>query len=246
MTPDLLASHRDAVYSLDELVTAANALLPAFLPKDAMGRATEGVTPRLVRFYTTESLLPEAYKEGREARYSFEHLIALLAVRRLLADGFGSTAIRRALTGRSRDELEALLRDEVQLQLVPTATGSAADLAKAEFLRGVRARAGLDASRAPAAPARAPREASAPAAPPAAKVAAPSPPAPTAAPVMSRRAAVSPLSPTTWTRVTIQDGLELLVRDDFTLPTTLLGDQELLQLIKVVLLQVEQVSKKRK
>lgn len=292
MTPDPLASHRDAVYSLDELVAAANALLPAFLPKDATGRAAEGVTPRLVRFYATESLLPEAHKEGREARYSFGHLVALLAVRRLLADGFGSAAIRRALAGRSRDELEALLRDEVQLQLVPTVTSSAADLAKAEFLRSVRARAGLDGAPAqplsrgaapgmpasPATPAPAPRtpgvskaptptrhapdtsqarSQNVPPPPSAAKApatpapATPTPAAPTSAvprvtPYQAYRSSVSPLSPTTWTRVTIQDGLELMVRDDFTLPTTLLGDQELLQLIKVVLLQVEQVSRKRK
>lgn len=226
MTPDPLASHQDAVYSLDELVAAANDLLPVFLPKDATGRAADGVTPRLVRFYATEGLLPEAHREGREARYSFEHLASLLAVRRLLAEGFGSAAIRRALAGRGRDELVALLRDEVQLQLVPTVTSALADPVKAEFLRGVRARAGLDGGMRAAAQVSAPRE----------------PSAPTPTP----RSPGSPLSPTTWTRVTIQDGLELMVRDDFTLPTTPLGDQELLQLIKVVLLQVEQVGKKRK
>jgi len=36
------------------------------------------------------------------------------------------------------------------------------------------------------------------------------------------------------------DGLELLVRDDFRLPTTRLGDAELVQLLKVTLLHLEQ------
>lgn len=220
MRQDRLAAHVDSIYSLAELVEAANGLLPTYLPKEASGRAAEDVTPRLVRFYTTEGLLPEAHREGREARYSYEHLLSLLAVRRLLADGFGSAAIRRALEGRSPAELEALLREEVQVQLVPRPSGALADPAKADFLRTVRERAGLAAPKVLAS-----RFMAAP-------------------PVQGPKPA--PLTATAWTRVVIEDGLELLVRDDYEAPITDRGDRELLEVMKAVLLQVEQNRKKRK
>lgn len=220
MDHDLLAQHVDAIYSLSEFVDVVNGLLPAYLPKDVAGRAAEDVTPRLVRFYTTEGLLPEAHREGREARYSFDHLLALLAVRKLLAEGFGSAAIKRATTGSTRAELKALLADEVQVQLAP-ASAAPLDPARAEFLRGVRARAGLSAS-VPATPTEGASQ----------------PGAPTTAAV--------PPAPTTWARVSIADGLELFVRDDFALPTTLRGDDALLHAVKVVLLQLEQKRKHRK
>lgn len=52
--------------------------------------------------------------------------------------------------------------------------------------------------------------------------------------------------PTSWTRVNVMDGLELFVRDDFVMPTTLWGDDALLQTVRIVLLQVEQSRKRRK
>ncbi len=223
MEQDALAPYRDSIYPLPELVAAANVLLPTFLPKDATGRAAEDVNPRLVRFYTSEGLLPEAHKEGREARYVFDHLLALLVVRKLLAEGFGSAAIHTALEGRSRQELEALLTGEVQVQLVPRATSGPMDGAKAEFLQRVRARAGLAT----------PAQSSGKSAPPTAKA----------------RAVEAPqllFTETSWSRVTVQDGLEVLVRDDFMMPATLLGDKELLQGIKIVMLQIEQGRKKRR
>ncbi len=241
MLHDPLAAHREAVFSLTELVEAANALLPTYLPKDASGRAAEDVNPRLVRFYTTEGLMPDALREGREARYTFEHLVNLLVVRKLMAEGFGSGAIRSALAGQGAEQVASLLEGETQLQIVPKSTSGPADAAKAAFLDEVRARAGLGA-KAPAAAEKTSRSA----APSAAGL-----PDHLLAAALGRAPAApaaTPLAdvPTNWTRVKVLDGLEISVRDDFMMPTTLWGDDTLLQMVRVVLLQVEQSRKKKK
>ena len=92
-TPNPLAPHREGMWSLPEFVDLVNDLLPAYLPKNATGRVVDEVNPRLVRHYGTQGLLPEPRREGREARYLYEHLVTMLVVRRLLAEGFGSGAI---------------------------------------------------------------------------------------------------------------------------------------------------------
>lgn len=300
--------------TLQELVDVANELLPGYLPKDTSGRAAEGVNPRLVRFYTTEGLVPEPHKEGREARYVFGHLLHLLLVRKLLAEGFGSTAIRKTIWGRQREELLALLSGDVRVELAPsqsvaepvpdeamlaakaevvelgdaeTELGTAelsrqlaaepdtasaagpADLpasapvgadSRSDFLAKLRAKAGLDSPKGAAANGL--------------QVASQSqPPADTPAflrreqnlpvgydggvqswhqaPQRSHTASRAQLPPTqsiesTWSRLTVQDGLELSVRDDFRWPGTQVGEDQVLQQLRVALLQLEQARRKRK
>lgn len=256
-----LQQHLEAVFGLQELVDVANALLPGYLPKDATGRAADDVNPRLVRFYSTEGLIPEPHKEGREARYVYDHLLALLLVRKLLAEGFGSAAIRKALSGRLRAELEALLQDEVRVELAPSqptpqALGeprSAAQsaTAKDEFLRQVRARAGLGDQGAEPGAGSPMRERSA-----ARKAEAPrhelrvqafmSAPDAGALREMAAAYAAAPAGvETTWNRLSIHDGLELSVRDDFTWPANHVAEEQLLQQMRVALLQLEQARKRR-
>lgn len=264
-----LSKHEDAVFGLKELVDVANGLLPAYLPKDAAGRAADDVNPRLVRFYTTEGLLPEPHKEGREARYVYDHLLALLLVRKLLAEGFGSAAIRKALSGRRRADLEALLQDEVRVVLAPSqaarsAEGEAAQLAqvpsgtsKADFLQQVRARAGL-ATAGGAAPAPTAEGHSAALG---AAHGLPLPqrwqPVPKESTEPRRgQAQAEPNSgadaggalgvDTTWSRLMIQAGLELSVRDDFTWPANHVAEEQLLQQMRVALLQLEQARKRQR
>ena len=212
-----LEQHEHAVWNLTEFVDVANSLLPAYLPKDATGRTSEDVNARLVRHYATQGLLPEARKEGREARYLFDHLLRLLAVRRLLAEGFSAAAIKQVLDGRSTTEIESLLQGHLRIELIPE-PGQAGSVERAEFLKKVRARAGLDR----------------PTPPPAARPAAPQPTPPSAATLFSE---------SQWTRLSILDGLDLFVREDFSLPKNRLGDAQLGQLLQVVLLQLEQRRK---
>jgi len=297
LQPGSLQQYEESIFGLQELVDVANGLLPAYLPKDAAGRAADDVNPRLVRFYTTEGLIPEPHKEGREARYVYDHLLALLLVRKLMAEGFGSAAIRKALSGRQRSELEALLQDEVRIELAPSQpvsqaaegvpgapasapapsiapTASAATSkaeSKADFLRQVRARAGLQSEtpeplgqvvgdaprrgrpveqrlgaplREPALGEPAPRERS-----DAHERGAPREPTASAAAQPSAWVPYRPAPPgvgTAWFRLLVHDGLELSVRDDFTWPVNHVAEEQLLQQMRVALLQLEQARKKQR
>ncbi len=107
-------------WSLEELVQVANQLLPQFLPEEkAHTRVREEVTPRLVRHYTGQGMLDEPLKEGREARYTYRHLLQVLLVRRLLAEGYGASAINTLARSKPNSDLEALLQGGVQLTVAP-------------------------------------------------------------------------------------------------------------------------------
>jgi hypothetical protein len=64
-------------------------------------------------------MLDEPLKQGREARYTYRHLLQMLLVRRLLATGYGASAINRLPTSTENPELEALLQGGVQLTVTP-------------------------------------------------------------------------------------------------------------------------------
>ncbi|RJF75307.1 MerR family transcriptional regulator [Deinococcus cavernae] len=93
---------------IDDLVLEANRWLSVLLPADRAQRPKDEVNPRLVRHYTTQGLLPAAGREGRDARYTRLHLLALLALRRLMADGLSGKALYAALRDKSDAELENL------------------------------------------------------------------------------------------------------------------------------------------
>lgn len=57
-----------------------------------------GVTPRTVRYYTTEGLLPQPDTRGRYARYSHAHLARLAEIVRLKAQYLPLHVIRERLT----------------------------------------------------------------------------------------------------------------------------------------------------
>lgn len=105
-------------WSLDEFVHIANKFLPQFLPtQKAHTRVREEVTPRLIRYYTSQGMLDEPLKEGREARYIYRHLLQVLIVRRLLAEGYGASAIGDLAISKSNAQLEELLQGGVQLTI---------------------------------------------------------------------------------------------------------------------------------
>jgi len=196
-------------YDLDRFVKATNDLLPQFLPDQATGsRGQEPVNPRLVRHYTTQGLLDKPLKQGREARYRYRHLLQLLAVRRLLAEGYSASSISSLIGGQGNAVLEDLLQGGVQL------TVEAANPALA-FLSQIRER-GESSTQERSATSR--KRASGPMFQ--------APPTPSAPDLDS-----SAPSPETWTRLDLLDGLELHVREDFVLPATAHERERLLQLI---------------
>lgn len=93
---------------IEALVEEANRWLAHLLPLDRASRPKDEVNPRLVRHYTTQGLLPAPWREGRDARYGRLHLMALLALRRLMADGLGGRALTAAVAGQDEAILERL------------------------------------------------------------------------------------------------------------------------------------------
>lgn len=196
-------------WSLEELVQVANLQLPQFLPwEKAHTRVREDVTPRLVRHYASQGMLDEPLKEGREARYLYRHLLQLLLVRRLLAEGYGASAIDKLAISKTNQELEELLQGGVQLTITPANPALA-------FLQQVQQRQ--------IPPAKSPS--SIPPAPPIPVSPFPvSPPSP------------APQAASQWTRVEVLPGLELHIRHDFVYPSSGQEQQSLLQLIRQILL----------
>lgn len=119
--PRLQDLSKDApIWNLDEFVAQVNALLPDYLPEDGTtSRTREEVNPRLVRHYATLGMLDEPLRAGREVRYEYRHLLQLLVVRRLLAEGFGANAIGDLARLKSNGELEAILEGGAQLTVAP-------------------------------------------------------------------------------------------------------------------------------
>ncbi|MEA5448343.1 MerR family transcriptional regulator [Leptolyngbya sp. CCNP1308] len=199
---------------LDRFVEVTNDLLPQFLPDQSSGnRGQEPVNPRLVRYYTTQGWLDKPLKQGREARYTYRHLLQLLVLRRLLAEGYSASSIGSLIGGQADTALEDILQGGVQL------TVEAANPALA-FLSQIRDGQG---------PAKGQRRESSPSDRSPKRSASPAMQAHSAASSLPAPAPDSP--PETWTRLEILDGLELHIRQDFAAPATAHERNSLLQLI---------------
>lgn len=93
---------------IDALVAEANRWLGVLLPEDRLLRLKDEVNPRLVRHYTTQQLLPSAERRGRDAWYTRTHLLALLAMRRLMAEGLSGPMLAGTLADRPDAELAVI------------------------------------------------------------------------------------------------------------------------------------------
>lgn len=198
---------------LDRFVEVTNDLLPQFLPDQSSGnRGQEPVNPRLVRYYTTQGWLDKPLKQGREARYTYRHLLQLLVLRRLLAEGYSASSIGSLIGGQADQALEDILQGGVQLT-VEAANPALAFLAQIRDGQGPAKGQRRESSPSDQSPKRSARPAFQ------APLASPAPATPPASP------------PQTWARLEILDGLELHVRQDFVAPATAHERDSLLQLI---------------
>lgn len=111
-------------FTLKDLVTQANGALERAGQPASDGRVTERLDARTVRYYSTLGLVPKPHRyEGRQARYSRVHLIHLLVIKKLQAQGLTLSQVQRWLSGRSEEELRTLVD--------ANATLPSADLAEA-------------------------------------------------------------------------------------------------------------------
>jgi DNA-binding transcriptional MerR regulator len=225
-------AQRQPNWPLDEFVQVANQLLAELLPDERVNtRVREVMTPRLVRHYTTQGMLDEPRKQGREARYSYRHLLQVLLLRRLLAAGYGAGAIAQFARTHSDSELETLLQGDVQLTLASTSKSESGAIAIAptqsrpptnsavEFLQTIQAnRSTLAAEPQPIAPSMAPSMA-------------PSPAASLDQSFARKRDVSSPANQpiTHWQRIELAPGLEIHLSDAFSCPSDPASQQQLLE-----------------
>jgi len=209
-------------FTLEELADAANELLDGLLPH-AMSdsRVKAEVNPRLIRHYVSEEMLDPALREGRHAVYTVDHLLQLLALRRLLADGYSSTLIGSSLRERGRDDLRAIAEGREVAAETDESGGGQASSARSE------ARAALDEIRGRASTGRASSRRQRPASAPPLDLSIRS--YASRRPPSASSGASDPSSETrTWERVPLLDGVELHVRSDLRLPDSAEERQRLL------------------
>ena len=169
-----------------------------------------GVTPRTVRYYLAQGLLPAVGQTGPGSKYGEGHLTRLRLIRRLQAEHLPLAEIRRRLEGLTETEIRTLVADDPPAPPVDTAL---------DYLRIVLG--GGIAPIARVAPAPAPsiaprsgmprlmRQMSAADAPPSLAAAAPasSPEADPAAPALER---------SQWERIALSPDVELHIRRPLT------------------------------
>ena len=232
---------RDHAWSLDAFVDEVNRVLPEVVPQDAAKRAKVEVNARLVRHYTTEGALPKPLKDGAEARYDTDHLVRMLALRRLLLEGYPSGVAAALLRKHDRETLARFLLGELRLELDLATGGLPANPTPLdhvpphvrERLSAMRANAGLPplaaAGEAPEPSPAGSRGDTDTAAPrvhvTAQRLAGRESRPPTARPTAPGADEAVDTSPpaVTWTRHQLLPSLELHVREDFDHPTTPAG-----------------------
>src|SRR5689334_1938441 len=83
------------------------------IPRYSIGELakTAEVTPRTIRFYSAEGLLPPPLSEGRYAIYTSEHLARLQLIQRLKSAFLPLNAIRAHMENLSETQIRQLIGD---------------------------------------------------------------------------------------------------------------------------------------
>ncbi|MEP6786912.1 MAG: MerR family transcriptional regulator [Acidobacteriota bacterium] len=118
MSGSLSESTNTEYQGVKELADAAERFLRSAGPSQEKGTVTEYPNERTVRFYLSEGLLPPATeKRGATSIFCYQHLLSLLVVKKLQADGLPIAIIRQLITGKSESELEALLGEQASVKI---------------------------------------------------------------------------------------------------------------------------------
>ncbi|MEO7002152.1 MAG: MerR family transcriptional regulator [Ktedonobacterales bacterium] len=162
-------------------------------------------SPRMIRYYIAEGMLPSPGARGRAASYGEEHLARLQLVRALLARRLPLAEIKQALAGLSLDEIRALLNEaqEQKNTLEQAAQAPSPRRYISELLRQTQDQreARQSQQNVPAMPLRQPQQYAG------------SLPSSTASPNVSPPASLTPGQPEqTWQRIELTPDIELHVR----------------------------------
>lgn len=82
-----------------------------------------GIATATVSYYVRLGLLPRVPFRGGATRYTADHLLRLLAIRRLNVRMLGTAEVKRVLNSASREKLFALAGIEAPAKPAPKATG---------------------------------------------------------------------------------------------------------------------------
>ena len=108
----LVEQYRQVELPLDELVAVAGSAIRRLRAEPVDGRISVELDARVVRYYQTLGLLDKPHRfDGRKAMYGVRHLLQLLAIKKLQADGYPLALIQENLAGRSTAQLEAIVGD---------------------------------------------------------------------------------------------------------------------------------------
>jgi hypothetical protein len=103
---------------IDEFVRTINSVLPRFLSTNKGNeKIKDDINLRLIRHYTSQGMVDLPLRQGRCAVYNYRHLLQVLVVRKLLAQGIGANAINKLAIEKSNSELEELLTNTVELNV---------------------------------------------------------------------------------------------------------------------------------
>jgi DNA-binding transcriptional MerR regulator len=95
-------------WTLRELVERASRALAAADVRAPNGRVTEVPDARMIRWYATTGLVDRPVVRGRIAYYGRRHLLQVIAVKRLQAQGQTLAEIQQRLTGATEETLRRL------------------------------------------------------------------------------------------------------------------------------------------
>lgn len=121
-----------APWTLDELTSRVTAALAHQYRSGAVdqrnGQVTEVPNGRTIRYYATIGLLDRPYTSGRAVRYGRRHLLQLVAIKRLQAQGLPLADVQQrlqALDAQALEELAALPADDELAALAAEVHGPA-------------------------------------------------------------------------------------------------------------------------
>lgn len=114
-------------WTLAELVERAGRALAAADVRAPSGRVTEVPDARMVRWYTTTGLLDRPVVRGRVGYYGERHLLQLVAVKRLQAQGLTLAEIQQRLAGARPQRLRELAELPTPSARAPLAEASSPD-----------------------------------------------------------------------------------------------------------------------
>lgn len=121
----MVAMPEQAAWTLDELVGRVSAALAAAAyPGSPNGRVRELPDRRAVRWYTTTGLVDRPVMQGRSAIYHTRHLLQIVAVKRLQAQGFSLAEIQAKLAGATDEMLRRFAEVPDELITAEPAQGS--------------------------------------------------------------------------------------------------------------------------